>query len=578
MKKTLVLFFSFSYLLVFILQAQDRTPAFPTAEGYGKWTTGGRGGKVVTVTNLEDDKNNPPEGSFRWALKQFNGEPITIIFKVSGTIDLKGNDLRSKRSNITIAGQTAPGDGICIKGGNLNFGGSRNIIVRHIRSRVGLTDDGGFIAGACMSLENGGQFIIDHCSFSWSAEENIGFYDNDSTTVQWCLIAEGLYDAGHGKGRRGYGAVVGGKTATYHHNLIAHNVSRAPRFGATTKNDPVMLLDYVNNVHYNWGKSNSFYGGDNRQGTKGKFQANIVNNYYKPGPAYPGTSKTRIVRASFWTDAPVQGRNESLWHLNGNYIEGTANSAINTNNYSGVDFDDYKNTFSDITIDDLKSEHFQVPYPVITESVNDAYQSVLLKAGAFPRDTIDRRIIDETITGTAVASSSFNGNKVTGIVDRPEDSGGFANYNSYNFVLDSDGDGIPDYWEKENGIDPMNSEDRNMMSPQGYTYLEVYLNGLVGEYLPGYNYPDPEYITSIEETPYQNKVSIYLDSDGNTLKIKSTEIITAISLYDSLGKLILSHSGNSFSEIDITALPKGVYIVLLKTENNTLQKLKFIKY
>jgi len=575
MKKTFIICVLLSY--TFLLSSQSRTPAFPTAEGYGKWTTGGRGGKVVAVTNLEDDKNNPPQGSFRWALKQHGGEPITIIFNVSGTIDLNGNDLRSKRNNITIAGQTAPGDGICIKGGNLNLGGSRNVIVRHIRSRVGLTNDGGFIAGACMSLENGGQFIIDHCSFGWSAEENIGFYDNDSTTVQWCLIAEGLYDAGHGKGRRGYGAVVGGRTATYHHNLIAHNVSRAPRFGATTKNDPIMLLDYVNNVHYNWGKSNSFYGGDNRQGTRGKFQANIVNNYYKPGPAYPGTKSTKIVRASFWTDTPVQGRNESLWHLSGNYMEGTANSAINTNNYSGVDFGDYKNAFPDITINDLKSDHFEVLYPVITETAHDAYQSVLDKVGAFPRDIIDTRIINETTTGTAIASSSFDGYKITGIVDKPEDSGGFTEYKSYNFVLDTDNDGIPDYWEDANGMDKINAEDRNNLSGEGYTYLEVYLNGLVGEFLNGFNYPDPQYINSIEKYGDIEDFYVYLDESRNNLKIKANQSICLVAIYDSLGKLIYNSSDKDVSNIDITNLFSGVYVLWCETEDGNVQKAKFIK-
>lgn len=211
-----------------------QTPAFPTAEGYGMWATGGRGGQVVEVTTLEDNPSNPVVGSLRWAMKQHSGQPITIVFRVSGIIDLKGNDLRMKRSNVTIAGQTAPGDGICIKGGCVNLGGSRNLIIRHIRSRVGVLNDtvynpevaptsADFIPGASLNIENGGNFIVDHCSFAWSAEENVGFYDNDNTTVQWCIFAEGLYDAGHGKGARSYGAVLGAKqpaTTTIYWHII----------------------------------------------------------------------------------------------------------------------------------------------------------------------------------------------------------------------------------------------------------------------------------------------------------------------------------------------------------------------
>lgn len=154
------------YLQILFLTASSinaQTPAFPTAEGHGKWATGGRGGKVVEVTTLEDDGVGNLAGSFRWAFKQFSGQPITIVFKVSGTIDLKGVAIRSKRNNITIAGQTAPGDGICIKGANVNLGGSYNIIVRHIRFRVGSNADGTYIPGAPFNLENGGNFILDHC-------------------------------------------------------------------------------------------------------------------------------------------------------------------------------------------------------------------------------------------------------------------------------------------------------------------------------------------------------------------------------------------------------------------------------
>ena len=460
--------------------------AFPGAEGYGRNATGGRGGEVVEVTNLLDDPANSPAGSFRWALKQHPGKPITIVFRVSGTIDLKGNNLRSNRSDVTIAGQTAPGDGICIIRGNINLGGSRNLIVRHIRSRVGTKEGvsdptGAFIAGAALSLENGGNFIIDHCSFSWSAEENIGFYDNDNTTVQWCIISEGLYDAGHGKGARSYGAVVGGKTATYHHNLIAHNVNRSPRYGATTKNDPVMLLDYVNNVHYNWGKANPFYGGDNRQGSAGKFQINIVNNYYRPGPAYDGSRRTKIVVISYGAG---QGRDQSFWHIDGNYIEGAANTSINSNNYNTVEIADEFIAMG-MTVNDFKSARFSVPYPVETESAHQALNSVLKKAGAFPRDTLDRRIIRETKNGEATFTGRYNtdGKYGYGIIDKPENTEGYPEYKTYNVPADSDHDGIPDAWETANGLNPNDPADgaKTTLTRGTYTNLEVYLYDLVRE-------------------------------------------------------------------------------------------------
>ncbi|MDD3431625.1 MAG: pectinesterase family protein [Bacteroidales bacterium] len=478
------------FLSVFVLYAQ--TPAFPTAEGYGMWATGGRGGQVVEVTTLEDNAANPIAGSLRWAMKQHSGQPITIVFRVSGIIDLKGNDLRMNRSNVTIAGQTAPGDGICIKGGCVNMGGSRNLIIRHLRSRVGTLNDTvynpdvaptsvDFIPGASLNIENGGNFIVDHCSFAWSAEENVGFYDNDNTTVQWCIFAEGLYDAGHGKGARSYGAVLGGKTATYHHNLLAHNYNRSPRFGATTKNDVVMLLDFVNNVNYNFGKKNACYGGDNRQGSSGLFQLNFVNNYYKHGPAYPGDRTAVFIGASYSNET---GKSYGKWHLSGNYINGSANSALNTDNYKGLDISAYTEAVPSITMAMMKSDHIPVLYPVNTESAQEAYNSVLEGAGAFPRDTMDRRIIHEVTTGTATAHSTFNNHRVCGIVNKPSDSGGYPVYNTYNQVKDEDHDGMDDDWELAKGLDPSNANDRNLILKSGYTALDAYLCSLVGEDIP----------------------------------------------------------------------------------------------
>ena len=494
MKQKLLLFLS---LMAMTMSTQAQTLAFPTAEGYGKYASGGRGGAVVEVTNLEDNPDSPIAGSLRWALQQYKGQPITIVFRVSGTIDLKGHDLRSKRDNITIAGQTAPGDGICIKGGCVNLGGSRNLIIRHIRSRVGVlndtiyspgtTDDKNFIAGAALNIENGGNWIVDHCSFGWSAEENVGWYDNDHTTVQWCIFSEGLYNAGHGKGNRSYGAVLGGKTATYHHNLLAQNYNRSPRFGATTKNDKVMLLDFVNNVNYNYGKKNACYGGDNRQGDEGLFQLNFVNNYYKPGPAYTGEKQAVFIGASFCNPAQgSQGKSYGKWHLSGNYMEGSyaESHGFNDDNYKAFDIDAYKENVPGLTLDMMKSDHIPVAEPVKTESAQEAYSSVLAKAGAFPRDAADTRVLNEVSTGTATGYGSFNNHRVCGIIDKPSDAGGYPELKTYNETTDNDHDGMDDAWETAHGFDPSNADDRNVVVGGGYTALEAYLCSLVGEEIP----------------------------------------------------------------------------------------------
>ena len=471
-----------------------QTQAFPTAEGYGKWASGGRGGVVVEVTNLEDDPQNPPEGSLRWAFKQGTETkydpllgsykvyvPITIVFRVSGIIDLNGNELKVQRRGVTIAGQTAPGDGICIKGESFNMGGSQNVIVRHLRFRTGAyTSDSTEVNAASVILENGGNFIFDHCSMSWSSEELCDFADDDDLTVQWCIFSEGLYASVNGKGARGYGAVIAGATATYHHNLMAHTVARAPRFGVTSPEDPHVLVDYVNNVNYNFGKATACYGGENEMGPNGTERINFVNNYYKHGPAYPGNKSAYFVRASY--EIGAQGYAFTKWHLSGNYIDGSANQALNDDNYLGLNIEEYTNQIT-CTVDDLKSDHHTVAYPVNTESAHDAFNSIMQNVGAFPRDTVDQRIIQETISGTASNHGSFNNYAVSGIIDSPSDAGGWPEYKTYNTITDEDHDGMDDAWETANGLNPSDPEDRNRITKSGYTALEVYLNGLVGEHI-----------------------------------------------------------------------------------------------
>ncbi len=551
------------------LNAHAQTLAFPTAEGYGKWVSGGRGGQVIHVTNLEDTdrRGGVIEGSLRAALKTPGSEPITIVFDTAGIINLSG-EMRIQRSNVTIAGQSAPGDGICIKGGSVNLGGSENLIIRHVRFRLGVNDDGSFIGGACLNIENAGSFIVDHCSFSWSAEENIGVYNNQPYTIQWCISAEGLYNAGHDKGARSYGAVFGGAEATFHHNLLAHNYSRSPRFGTSDKNDLHVTLEYVNNVNYNWGRQNACYGGENEMGAGGSVSINFINNYYKPGPAYDGTKRTNFVRPSY--EIGLQGTHYSQWYINGNKIEGSAHTGYDANNWLGVDISEYQeNSPAAVTKDDLKSPQHTVPDPIDMESADDAYMSVIENVGAFPRDSMDLRIIEELKTGTATYSGTVNNGATHGIIDKPSDVGGYPTYRAYNIIADEDGDGMGDYWEVANNLATNDPEDRNQMTAEGYTVLEVYLNSLAGEYMEGFEYPDPEYtdkppVLAIDGLAGTIEVAL----SGNLLQFSSKEkSIKKAEVYNLSGQRLIHQSMKGFHSLNLSGLSTGIYILVLSTDS-----------
>jgi pectate lyase len=411
--------------------------AFPGAEGYGKYAVGGRGGKVYEVTTL----NSSGPGSLGEAIAASG--PRTVVFRVSGTIDGK---FEIRRDNITIAGQTAPGDGICIKG---SLGVSANdVIIRYIRVRANPTVETDAIAGRYKK-----NIILDHVSASWSSDEVLSIYHCENVTIQYCMITEAC--AKGGSGHR-FGGIWGNQHATYHHNLIAHNDSRNPRWASGCG-----FNDYRNNVLYNWGYQ-SCYGaeahqpGDRRKPPIEFSTINMVANYYKPGPATDSGVRDRIANPS-----TRSSNDKGSWYVADNVVEGFP--AVTANNWLGIDGSSYNK--------------MSAPWdamPINQESPQDAYNAVLAHAGRSKpnRDNIDRRIVEEVRNGTATYGNN-------GIITKPSDVGGWPELKSAPAPADGDHDGMPDSWEKANGLNSENPKDGKAIGKDGYTNLEIYLTSLV---------------------------------------------------------------------------------------------------
>lgn len=452
-------------LVLIGLNACAQQLAFPTAEGYGKYTVGGRGGEVYEVTNIKDSG----EGSLRSAIEAKG--PRTVVFKVSGTIKLE-SDLRIENPNITIAGQTAPGDGITLRGRPLLIDADE-VIIRYIRVRLG--DESGDETDAISSRYTN-NLILDHVSASWSIDETMSIYHGKNVTVQWCIIAESLYKSNHQKGNHGFGGIWGSDYSTYHHNLIANHSNRNPRFASGCGN-----VDYRNNVIYNWGYE-SAYGGEVAQVGNTKFNfsnINMVANYYKAGPAtVPGEIRHRIVAPWSRNKADDYGK----WHVSGNVVEG--NQWVSENNWLGgvqpQDGSEY-----------IKGLKLEQPWPTIAiqqQLPEEAYALVLKNAGTTlpKRDAVDLRIINEVKNGAATFEGSTykKDHKIadlsnkSGIIDSQNDVGGWPELKSLPAPIDTDHDGMPDVWEKENNLDYNNVTDRNTMTSDGYTMLEKYLNSI----------------------------------------------------------------------------------------------------
>lgn len=510
--------------------ALAQAPAFPGAEGHGRYVTGGRGGKVIHVTNLNDKGT----GSFRSAVTG-NSKKI-IVFDVAGVIPL-ASDL-TIGANTTILGQTAPSPGITLR--YYTVRPEDNCIIRFIRLRRGQEKDINDGADAIWQRNKTG-IIFDHCSFSWSIDEVASFYDNNNFTMQWCTVAESLTNPGHSKGAHGYGGIWGGKLASFHHNFVGHLMNRGPRFngarygwtGYTSNKEydtykwenPVQAenVDFRNCVMYN--AQGTCYGGP------GGGQINIVNNYYKAGPSQSLTSKTlNGIKVSVSTGKERGSQNRitqvtvsssrnsdkkhpefyemtSRYFISGNTTETTKGTVTKNQDWKGVVYDkgtytyngenysaDKKNFYGDAvahqTIDGVSCVKIKMDNPaptgeVTTHSAAEAFNKVLAYGGAsLYRDEIDARYMEEAKTGTAQYKGSIT--LSPGIIDKVSDVNGYTEstfgtaYRPTDF--DTDKDGIPDAWELANGLNPNDGSDALTYSLDGkgyYTNVEVYANSLV---------------------------------------------------------------------------------------------------
>ena len=455
--------------------------AFPGAEGGGMWATGGRGGRVLHVTSLDDSNS---EGTLRWAVTQ--NYPRIIVFDVAGIIELKST-LVVNRDNVTIAGQTAPGDGICIKGNTLRIA-ANNVIVRFIRCRMG---DLNKVENDAMQImdkdvDKFSNIIIDHCSTSWSTDECASFYGMKNFTFQWNIVSESLRQSLHEKGAHGYGGIWGGTNATYHHNLLAHHDSRNPRIDhdyVSTQKGPVSI---VNNVVYNW-RGNTCYGGESSSTTGDYKKFNFIGNYYRPGPATPSnhiwfleptTSCSNCTNS--YGGSVVPGH----FYMTGNVMHGY--SSLTADNWSTV-----HGASANLIKQIRESSAFTYadsPSSISLHNAEDAFDLVTDYAGAcFSRDVIDTRIAKETKDGTATYTGSAG--KVAGLIDSQSDVGGWPEYKG-EAANDSDADGMPDWFEDQFGLNKSNPADSpaiGLDSNKRYTNLEMYLHYIVRQIVAGGN-------------------------------------------------------------------------------------------
>ena len=575
-----------------------QAPAFPGAEGHGRYVTGGRGGKIVHVTNLNDSGT----GSFREAVK--SGNKI-IVFDVAGVIALK-SDLKFA-DNITILGQTAPSPGITLRYYTVQPGS--NNIIRFIRIRRGQEKNINDGADATWQRNKTG-IIFDHCSFSWSIDEVASFYDNNNFTMQWCTVAESLTNPGHSKGAHGYGGIWGGKLASFHHNFVAHLMNRGPRFNGArygwtgyTSNKEYSTykwqnavqaenVDFRNCVMYN--AQGTCYGGP------GGGQINIVNNYYKAGPSHSLSSKTlnglkvdvstgkergsqdRITQVTVSSSSnsdkkhPEYYEMTSRYFISGNTTETTKGTVTKNQDWKGVVYDkgtytyngeiysaDKKNFYGDAvahqTINGVSCVKIKMDNPaptgkVTTHSAAEAFSKVLAYGGAsLYRDEIDARYMEEAKTGTATYKGSITNSP--GIIDKVSDVNGYTEDNFGTGTrpadFDTDKDGIADEWEKSNGLNPNDASDAITYSldEKGYyTNIEVYANSLVENIMKAEN---QDALSGVDEY-YPTTVSTGISQIENDQEA-GNNAIKSITYYALNGtKLPTPNKGVNIRKIELT--------------------------
>jgi len=486
-------------LIAFLLSANlaasaqtEAVPAFPGAEGFGRYTTGGRGGAVCHVTKITDCPEDAlEEGTFRWACRQKGAR--TIVFDVDGTIQLT-SELVLKDGDVTIAGQTAPGGGVCVAGYPFLIKAD-NVVIRFMRFRLG-SENVAHHEGDGLGGTDQRNIIVDHCSVSWSIDECLSVYGCRDFTVQWCIVSHSLNNSGHSKGAHGYGGNWGGSGASYHHNLIAHHDSRTPRLGPRPGTQTDERMDLRNNVIYNWA-GNGCYGGEG-------MKVNIVNNYYKPGPATElrnGTLQRRIasigIRTTEYTKHGSERPNQwdVMWHVWGRfYVDGNVNSKyadVTEDNWTYGVYNQIDNNTVDSTYTEEVRRNMRLDAPiefmyVTTHTAEEAYGKVLDYAGAsLRRDAYDAVVVDDVRNGVARWTGKSGSHGGPGIIDSQTDvkyddgTTGWPRLEKSTPRKDSDGDGMPDSWETANGLNPCDASDGRAVSPDGYTNLERYMNSLV---------------------------------------------------------------------------------------------------
>ena len=489
-------------VMALTVTAQTQAPAFPGAEGHGRYVSGGRDGKIVHVTNLNDSG----DGSFRKAVS--GSDKKIVVFDVGGVIALKSDV--SIGANTTVLGQTAPAPGITLRYYTLGYNGN-NIVVRFIRSRRGQEKNINDGADATWTRNRTG-IILDHCSFSWSIDEVASFYDNNNFTMQWCTIGESLNNAGRDKGAHGYGGIWGGKLASFHHNLICHVNNRSPRFNGARYN----WTGYTGNKlysEYKWQNAVQaenvdyrncvVYNADGCYGGPGGGKINMVGNYLKSGPAATIKKLTQCTVGANGNSEnyPIYWDMTSRYYVEGNMIDGSAAGWEKFTFDDGTITHDGKRYSKDPNHYNGENEEYltsngtdyicmQLDAPtatgeITTHSATNAYEKVLTYAGAsLNMDEVDTRYFQEARTNQVQYSGSVT--KKKGRIDLVSDVNGYTEANfgtgSREAGFDTDKDGIPDAWETANGLDPNTPTDAaaKTLDPAGfYMNIEVYANSLV---------------------------------------------------------------------------------------------------